>query len=282
MAQNITLLGASYLAVPSVQLPKTGGGTASFTDVSDTTAVASDVATGKYFYTAAGVRTEGTSAGSGDVVITDTTDAAGGTIRTITTTDEITLGSLSVTSNGTYTAPSGTAYNEVAVSVSGGGGGATNVVTGTFNYDSTYSGTAQDISLNYTGSGYPIAMLIFTAEGGYNPNGTAYNTIWRLGTVMHMMVKRVIDNTPPSYSATSVEDAAAVTIRYKSSSTTPNTLTTSAGTANYVYNVTGASVTYPATTAVFKTNKTLSIYVADTSYGFIPGIEYKYIVYYTS
>lgn len=65
MSQNITLLGASYTDVPSVELPKTGGGTASFTDVTDTTASASDVASGKYFYTAAGVRTEGTGSGGG-------------------------------------------------------------------------------------------------------------------------------------------------------------------------------------------------------------------------
>ena len=63
MAQNITLLGASYSDVPAVTLPKTGGGTASFTDVTDTTATASDVASGKYFYTASGVRTQGTSSG---------------------------------------------------------------------------------------------------------------------------------------------------------------------------------------------------------------------------
>lgn len=65
MAQNITLLGASYSAVPAVTLPKTGGGSATFTDVSDTTAAASDVASGKYFYTAAGTRTQGTASGGG-------------------------------------------------------------------------------------------------------------------------------------------------------------------------------------------------------------------------
>lgn len=67
MAQNITLLGASYSAVPAVTLPKTGGGTASFTDVTDTTATASDVASGKYFYTAAGTRTQGTASGGGSL-----------------------------------------------------------------------------------------------------------------------------------------------------------------------------------------------------------------------
>lgn len=65
MSQNITLLGASYSAVPSVTLPKTGGGTASFVDVTDTTAAASDVASGKYFYTSAGVKTQGTASGGG-------------------------------------------------------------------------------------------------------------------------------------------------------------------------------------------------------------------------
>lgn len=61
--QSITLLGATYTGVPAVTLPKTGGGTATFTEVTDTTAVASDVASGKYFYTAGGVKTEGTGSG---------------------------------------------------------------------------------------------------------------------------------------------------------------------------------------------------------------------------
>lgn len=65
MSQNITLLGASYSAVPGVTLPKTGGGTATFYDVSDTTAAAADVSSGKYFYTAAGVLTQGTNSGGG-------------------------------------------------------------------------------------------------------------------------------------------------------------------------------------------------------------------------
>ena len=64
MAQNIDLLGAQYPSVPSVLLPKVGGGTASFVDVTDTTATAADVTAGTYFYTAGGVRTEGTGAGS--------------------------------------------------------------------------------------------------------------------------------------------------------------------------------------------------------------------------
>lgn len=65
MAQNVSLWGATYSNVPALEVPKQGGGTATFTDVTDTTAGASDVASGKYFYTAAGVRTAGTSSGGG-------------------------------------------------------------------------------------------------------------------------------------------------------------------------------------------------------------------------
>lgn len=67
---NITLWGASYQNVSAVKLPMTGGGTFSFPDVTDTTAAAADVASGKYFYTSAGVRTQGTSSGGGSSQIT--------------------------------------------------------------------------------------------------------------------------------------------------------------------------------------------------------------------
>lgn len=76
MAQNITLLGASYSAVPAVQLPKTGGGTARFDDASVTTATASDVASGKIFLASNGTITTGTNSGGGGTL----------TVKTATTT----------------------------------------------------------------------------------------------------------------------------------------------------------------------------------------------------
>lgn len=64
MAQNITLLGASYSDVPAVMLPKTGGGTARFDDATPTTAVDEDVAQGKIYLRADGSLGTGTGSGS--------------------------------------------------------------------------------------------------------------------------------------------------------------------------------------------------------------------------
>ena len=61
MAQTISLLGSVFSDVPAVDLPKDGGGTARFTDVTDTTADAAKVNAGYYFYTSSGVKTEGSA-----------------------------------------------------------------------------------------------------------------------------------------------------------------------------------------------------------------------------
>ena len=83
MAQNITLMGASYSAVPAVTLPKTGGGTARFDDCSVVTAVASDVASGKVFVASDGTVTTGTSSGGSSwTKIGNTTELAVNTTST--------------------------------------------------------------------------------------------------------------------------------------------------------------------------------------------------------
>lgn len=101
MAQNISLLGASYSAVPSVLLPKTGGGTAKFTDVSDTTAADADVTSGKYYYNASGERRAGTNSGGGGSSMN--VQVAAGVNRVATTTYTAVTGqSLTVEKSGTY------------------------------------------------------------------------------------------------------------------------------------------------------------------------------------
>lgn len=99
--RNISLLGATYSAVPAVTLPISGGGTAKFTEVSDTTATASDVANGKVFYTADGSKATGTASGGGGS--SKNVQIASGVNRVATTSYTAVSGqSITVEKTGTY------------------------------------------------------------------------------------------------------------------------------------------------------------------------------------
>lgn len=259
MAQNITLLGASYSAVPSVTLPKTGGGTASFTDVTDTTATASDVASGKYFYTASGVRTQGTASGGG----------GGANIE-----------ALSITQNGTYTASGGVdGYSPVTVNVSG---GASNFVMGEFNTGAT-KGTAKEISLAYTGNGYPIAAMVWVKGGAYNSSNTAwYNKVQRYA-VGQFTITKSVTGTAPTHTETRPADAAVITCLYKNSTSSATQYSRTSGMDATTYCTSSNTATGGSATVVrFPTNKKMSVYVASTSYGLLDNLDYSYIVVFSS
>lgn len=100
MSKNVTLWGASYTGVPSLEVPQTGGGTATFTDTSPTTATAADVATGKTFFLADGTQATGQLSG-GSTIIVDEEGEHGDTIRHITTGETV-EGSTTITTNGTH------------------------------------------------------------------------------------------------------------------------------------------------------------------------------------
>lgn len=54
MAQSVVINGSSYNAVPSVQIPKQGGGNAVFYDTSDATAAAENIVSGYSAYGSSG------------------------------------------------------------------------------------------------------------------------------------------------------------------------------------------------------------------------------------
>lgn len=73
MAQNVIINEVTYQNVPEVNIPKSGGGTAKFTDITDTTAAAGDVLSGKYFYTSGGTKTQGSIASKSSSDLTAST-----------------------------------------------------------------------------------------------------------------------------------------------------------------------------------------------------------------
>lgn len=54
MAQNVIINGVTYSAVPEVDIPKSGGGTAKFYDTAGADAAAGDILTGKSAFNASG------------------------------------------------------------------------------------------------------------------------------------------------------------------------------------------------------------------------------------
>lgn len=157
---NVRLWGATYSNVPAITVPAYPSGTATFTDTSPTTAVASDVASGKIFFDAQGNQQTGTASGGGGISIVDTLDSHGGTIRTITA-ETITSGT-----EGTPTATKGTVTNH-SVSVTPSVTNTAGMIQG-----GTHTGTPVTVTASELVSGnLPIS------SNGNNIDVTNYQTV---------------------------------------------------------------------------------------------------------
>lgn len=104
MAQNVIINGVTYSAVPEVDIPKSGGGTAKFYDTSGADAAAGDILTGKTAYNSSG-SVGGSMANNG---------ATGGTISTKAGTVTIPAG---YTSGGSVSIASSAVTDCVASSI---------------------------------------------------------------------------------------------------------------------------------------------------------------------
>lgn len=161
----------------------------------------------------------------------------------------------------------------------GSGGGASNVVTGTFT--GTTTGAAMDVTLNYTGNGYPIAVIIYPT-GGLEGNSSYSSLVQRYALALWSGAKRKM-SLAPAYSGqtTNYQDSMVATYMYKSSTSGANSYSQSGASNQTVYNDADAS-TPGGNTVKIRSKTKMSVYIASTSYGFAANIEYTYWIIYSS
>ena len=169
-----------------------------------------------------------------------------------------------------------------------GGGGSSNVVTGTFTTANS-GGTTGSVSLSYSGSGYPIFVAIWVDGGAYN-NGTGGNTTWYNSTSRYdvgvVMLSKSRTNETPTYSSSGDENNAVITYIYKNSTSTATTYAWTGVMNNNSY--VGSSTNASAGNSMirFKGNgKTLSYYIGNrgsSSRGLARNTKYAYLVLYSS
>lgn len=168
----------------------------------------------------------------------------------------------------------------------GGGGGATNIVQGTFTAGT--EGTVQTINVPYTGNGYPIELNIsvnggiYVNNSGYTNAQTWYDAIHQNAIGKYSMSKCGATNAPVYSSSNTFIDGGTVTSVYKNSSSSNTSFTRGYTLYNLLY--TSADPTATSTnTVTIPSNTSFKVLVSgETSgYGFLSGLVYSYYVVYS-
>ena len=170
----------------------------------------------------------------------------------------------------------------------GGGGGCTRLVTGSFTTGATRAGTGSE-SINYTGTGYPIACMVYISNGANNTTSTGdttwVNSVNRYDVGFYAMSKAQI-NTTPTYGTDSSlsQNWGVACIIYKNSTSDSTSYTRTSSMTSVTYNSANAASGHSCVR--FKGNgKTLSYYIgnkASNKVGLVPSTKYDYIVVYSS
>ena len=139
-----------------------------------------------------------------------------------------------------------------------------------------------DVPLNYSGSGYPIAVLIFP-KGGMGENEAYHSLVQRYAINSYMAVKNYI-STAPNYdyhTSTYTESQTNVVATYKNSATDSTTYNRGGAYATAQYDDRNATNTVSGCVRI-QSNTKMSVYIDDASYCFPVNIEYTYIVIYSA
>lgn len=158
-------------------------------------------------------------------------------------------------------------------------GGASNVCQGTFTTVSNKN-TAATFDTGYTGSGYPVALVIYVDGGPYDSNSEWYNTVERFAVGFYSMVKSET-TTVPSYSTSGTENQGTVVMLYKSSSSVSYSQANMFTNTNNSFSSSNAN---SGTVCVrFKNNNhTVSYYTYGISTGLPVSTKMVYIAVYSS
>ena len=165
----------------------------------------------------------------------------------------------------------------------GGGGGDSKFVTGTFTTSSSTS-TNGTINVPYTGSGYPIMLVIIVEGGIYNSNITPwYSSVTRYA-VGQITIGKSITTSTPDYGTSGSQNYGSVELIYKNSTSSSTTYSSTRSVTANSYSSSNANGT--STTCVrWKGNKVISYRTgggSSSSYGLLTGTTYRYYVYYSS
>lgn len=163
------------------------------------------------------------------------------------------------------------------------GGGASNIVQGSFTTGST-GGSVETLNLNYTGSGYPIVVLIYVKDGMYNSDSDWYKTIAQYDVGVVLMIK-ANTNTVPTYATSGVNNYGTVSYVYKSSSSSATSYGRSGSNTINVY-TTSSNVASAGNSVVrFKGNgETLSYYIGNrgsSARGLARNTTFGYMIIYS-
>ena len=164
-----------------------------------------------------------------------------------------------------------------------GGGGATNFVRGTFTASASEKGTSKDISVAYTGSGYPVSVVVYPSAGSYKSGSDMYELIQDKVITMFCATKADVGTAPDYYDSTDMSKNGVFAFgiyKYGSSDKTSYSSGMSKDYKMYIERW-GANESH-STCVRIKSATLISVYVANTSYGFKDGIEYTYEIAYSS